>query len=148
MRGFLPVMTPIAIRAGDDPELEAFLAQRIYEFNAAATGYDDGETFTATHRGDAGDVEAGVSGYTWGGCCYVAYLWVAESCRGRGLVGALLDAAEQYAREKRCRLVFLSTHTFQAPTFYARRGYEPVARIEDHPPGHASLFFVKRLDAR
>ena len=141
-------MHEIAVHTGGEPVLEAFLAERIYEYNAAATGYRDGETFTATHRSDAGEVEAGVSGYTWGGCCYVAYLWVAEALRGRGVGGALLDAVEQYAREKRCRLVLLSTHTFQAPTFYAHRGYEPVARIDDHPPGHASLFFVKRLDAR
>jgi GNAT superfamily N-acetyltransferase len=141
-------MTEIAIRTGDDPALETLLAERIYEYNAAATGYHDGETFTAVHRSDAGEVDAGTSGYTWGGCCYVAYLWVAAARRGRGFGSALLDAVERHARAKGCGLVFLSTHSFQAPAFYARRGYELAARIDDHPPGHASLFYVKRLDAR
>jgi GNAT superfamily N-acetyltransferase len=141
-------MTQIAVRTGDAPELEALLARRIYEYNAAATGYHDGETFTAVVRSDSGDVDAGTCGYTWGGCCYVAYLWVAAALRGRGLGSALLDAVERHAREKRCRVVFVSTHSFQAPAFYARGGYEPVARIEDHPPGHASFFYAKRLDTR
>jgi GNAT superfamily N-acetyltransferase len=139
-------MTPIEIHPGDAPELEAFLVQRVYEYNAAATGYHDGETFTASHRGESGEIEAGTSGYTWGGCCYVANLWVTEALRGKGLGSELLRAVERYAREKNCRVVFLSTHSLQAPGFYERHGYTPIARIEDQPLGHASIFYAKRLD--
>lgn len=57
----------------------------------------------------------------------------------------MLRAVESHAREKCCHLVLLSTHTFQAPRFYARLGYEPVAQIEDYPVGHADIFFAKRL---
>lgn len=71
-------MATIAVRVGDAPAFEAFLAQRIYEFNAAATGYHDAELFTAAHESESGTVEAGICGYTWGGCCFVSYLWVAE----------------------------------------------------------------------
>ena len=138
-------MTTIDVHTGDAPGLEAFLVQRIYEYNAAATGYHDGETFTASHQSGSGEIQAGTSGYTWGGCCYVANLWVAEAQRRRGLGTALLTAVECYAREKGCRIVFLSTHSFQAPGFYARHGYEPVARIEDHPIGHASIFYAKHM---
>ena len=139
-------MPAIKIHTGDAPDLEAFLVQRIYEFNAAATGYRDGETFTASHRSDSGEIQAGTSGYTWGGCCYVANLWVIESLRGKGLGSKMLRAIEHYALDKHCRMVLLSTHSFQAPQFYERHGYKPVARIEDHPIGHASIFYAKRLD--
>jgi hypothetical protein len=30
--------------------------------------------------------------------------------------------------------------------FYARMGYEQVARIDDYPVGHADIFYAKRLD--
>jgi len=40
-------MSNIEVRTGDAPQVEAFLAERIYEYNAAATGYHDGESFTA-----------------------------------------------------------------------------------------------------
>lgn len=138
-------MKPIAIRAGDAPGIEAFLAERIYEYNAATTGYRDAESFWAVEE-RAGAIAAGVNGYTWGGCCYVSYLWVSESERGKGVGSELLRAVERHAREKRCRLVLVSSHSFQAPEFYARRGYVRVARIDDHPVGHSSSFYRKRLE--
>ena len=139
-------MSPqIAVRTGDALELEALLAQRIYEYNAAATGCHDAESFSAARTNAAGEVEAGICGYTWCGCCYIAYLWVAEAFRGKGLGTELLDAVEQHARRKRCSLVFVASHSFQAPDFYARNGYGQVARIEDHPVGHSNIFFAKRI---
>jgi ribosomal protein S18 acetylase RimI-like enzyme len=139
-------MTPITIRTGDDLELEAALTQRIYEFNAAATGYHDGESFSAIRRDESGQIEAGVYGYTWGGCCYISHLWVAEPLRRQGIGSELLDAVERHARRKTCRVILVSTHSFQAPAFYAGHGYEQVARIDDHPIDHASIFFAKRLE--
>jgi len=135
----------ITIRTGDAPQLEAFLVERIYEFNAAATGHDDGESFTGIRESSSGDIEAGISGYTWCGCCYISYLWVAESARGRGIGRELMQAVEQHARAKLCRVIFVATHSFQAPQFYARLGFEQVASIADHPVGYSSLFFAKRL---
>ena len=140
-------MTPVAVRTGEAPAVEAFLARRILEYNAAATGYHDAESFFAVEE-DAGTIIAGISGWTWGGCCYVSHLWVSKSSRGRGLGSALLGAVERHAREKRCRLVLVSSHSFQAPEFYVRRGYKRVARIDDHPVGHSSDFYRKRLDAQ
>jgi GNAT superfamily N-acetyltransferase len=141
-------MKPIAVRVGDAPRIEAFLAERIYDHNAAATGYHDAESFTAVQEDASGAMEAGISGYTWGGCCFISYLWVVASSRGRGLGSNLLGAVERHAREKRCRLILVSSHSFQAPEFYVRKGYEPMAHIEDHPVGHSSSFYAKRLERR
>ena len=93
-------MEAIAIRTGDHPKLEALLAQRIYEYNATATGHHDAQSFIATHPGESDHMDAGISGYTWGGCCYVAYLWVAEPLRGKGIGSELLKAAERHALAK------------------------------------------------
>ena len=136
---------PILVTVGDAPEIESYLAQRIYEFNAEATGYFDGEYFSASRRDDSGTIRAGVFGYTWGGCCYVTYLWVDASERRHGHGTALLDAAENHAKAKDCKVVFLATHSFQAPDFYRRRGYKRKAYVQNHPVGHASMVFAKRL---
>ncbi len=53
----------ITVSIGDAPEFEWLLAQRIYEYNAAATGYRDGESFIASYENEAGTIEAGASGY-------------------------------------------------------------------------------------
>ena len=138
-------MSGIILSVGDDPEVEDFLAQRIYEYNAATTGHRDAESYTAVRRGEAGIVVAGACGYTWGRCCYVQYLWVSKALRGLGVGSEVLAAVEDHARSRQCAMVLLSSHTFQAPGFYERRGYRQVARIEGHPAGHAAIHLAKEL---
>lgn len=140
-------ISPITFHAGEVARVEAFLTERIVEFNARATGYFDAASFAATQQDEDGVIRAGISGYTWGGCCYVSYLWIDERDRGRGLGTALLLAAEEHARAKGCVVMFLSSHSFQAPGFYERHGYERQAVIDDHPVGYTSVFLTKRLTA-
>jgi GNAT superfamily N-acetyltransferase len=140
-------LPPITVHSGDCKDLDAFLADRIYEFNARTTGYFDGETFGAVQKDESGAIIGGVSGFTWGGCCFVSHLWVAEEHRGRGLGAALLIAFEKNAIDKRCEIAFLSSHSFQSPGFYKRMGYEEQASIKDYPVGHTDVFFAKRLAA-
>ena len=137
--------SPVIVRVGEAPEIQAFLADRIYRFNSKATGYFDGEDFSATQRDESNAIRAGVCGYTWGGCCYVSYLWVDESVRGRGIGTALLVAVEEHAKSKGCKVVLVATHSFQAPAFYERLGYTQQAVVRDHPVGHAALHFAKQL---
>ena len=137
----------IDIRVGDCRELEEFLSERIYEFNSAATGRFDGESFGAAQRDASGAVLAGISGFTWGGCCFVSYLWVAQEHRGTGLGGALLKVFEKHAADKGCTIAFVSSHSFQSPGFYKKMGYEEQAVINDYPVGHTDVFFAKRLAA-
>jgi GNAT superfamily N-acetyltransferase len=138
-------MDSIDLHADDSGEIDRFLADRIYEFNARATARDDGELFAATRRDAAGAIVAGVSGHTWAGCCYVAHLWVCEPLRARGLGTTLLLAVEAHARAKGCAIVLLSSHSFQSPGFYEKHGYIRQAEIADHPVGHSSIFLAKRL---
>ena len=126
-------------------ELDAFLADRIYEFNSEATGYFDGKLLGGSVRNDVGEVIAGFSGHTWGGCCEISHLWVDADHRGGGLGTALIDAAEAEALRRGCVQVVLTTHSFQAPEFYQRLGYERKCAIRDRPNGHSNIVFVKLL---
>ncbi|MBS0419555.1 MAG: GNAT family N-acetyltransferase [Proteobacteria bacterium] len=129
----------------ESAEIEAFLAERVYEYNARATGYFDGKSFSAVQRNRLGEIKAGISGYTWGGCCFISYLWVDELERGRGLGTRLVEATEEYALSAGCRRMLLATHSFQAPAFYERLGYHKEAVIQEHPSGYTSIFFGKNL---
>ncbi|QBB72030.1 GNAT family N-acetyltransferase [Pseudolysobacter antarcticus] len=130
---------------GQCDELEAFLIERIYEFNSHATGYFDGRLIGGQVRSESGEVIAGFNGHTWGGCCVVSHLWVHESQRGHGLGQTLLQAAEAEASSRGCEQMVLSTHTFQAPAFYERLGYRKEAVISGQPKGHANVTYVKNL---
>jgi GNAT superfamily N-acetyltransferase len=126
-------------------ELDAFLAERIYEFNAQATGLFDGECFAGSIRGATGEIIAAVSGHTWGGTCQVTHLWVGEAQRRNGLGAAPMNAVESEAVRRGCGQVVLWTHSFQAPGFYERLGDKREASIEGYPRGHANVFYSKKL---
>ena len=129
-------------------ELQTFLVGRIYEFNAKATGYFDGMLLGGFVRSDAGEIVAGFDGHTWGGCCELSHIWVQEDHRGRGLGARLLRAAEAEAVARGCVQVVLATHSFQAPGFYERMGYERKYVIEGKPKGHADIIYVKALNGK
>jgi GNAT superfamily N-acetyltransferase len=132
------------IETNPAPEPVQYLEDRLYEFNAGATGITDGEGLAIFVR-DAGHIVGGICGHTWGGYCEIRQFWVAESHRGRGLGGKLLGAAEQEARRRGCSQMFLMTFTFQAPAFYTKRGFETLAAVDDYPRGHQNLLLRKRL---
>ena len=129
----------------DYSKLSAFLAERIYEFNAKATGYFDGRLLGGCIRDGAGDIIAGFSGHTWGGCCELSLLWVHEEHRGQGLGAALIRSVEAEALARGCVQIVLATHTFQAPAFYEHMGYDRKYAIEGRPTGHADVIYVKAL---
>jgi GNAT superfamily N-acetyltransferase len=135
----------IAVGGQWDEDGRAFLAGRIGEFNAAATGVRDGGGVSCVVRDAEGAVVAGLFGWTWGGCLEVESLWVREDRRGRGYGTRLLAAAEAEARARGCTQAVLATHSFQAPGFYGKMGYEVVGVVEDYPVGHRKLHLRKRL---
>src|SRR5262245_60126034 len=133
------------IETNPAPDQVQYLEERIYEFNSRATGITDGGWLAIFVRDDSGRLVAGICGNTWGGCCEIRQFWVEESRRGQGLGTELLAAAEHEARRRGCTQMFLMTFTFQAPTFYAKRGFETLAVVDDYPLGHQNLLMRKRF---
>ena len=125
-------------------ELE-FLEDRLYEHNRQQTGRDDGSLFAFFIRDEHQEIIAGLSGWTWADACEIRTLWVHPCLRGRGHGEALLEAAEQEARLHGCRVILLSSYSFQAPGFYQKHGYDLAWQLDDFPPGHQSCYLVKRL---
>jgi ribosomal protein S18 acetylase RimI-like enzyme len=138
---------PVDFDSEDSDALQAFLAERVYEFNAQTLGRFDGNLLGAAIRGPTGEIMAAISGHTWAGCCQVNYLWVRAEHRGRGLGRRLLFAAEEEAKRRDCANLIVSSHSFQAPGFYERVGYKRHAVVLDHPVGHSNIFYIKALSA-
>jgi ribosomal protein S18 acetylase RimI-like enzyme len=128
-----------------DDAAVAELRQRLVAFNLDVTGYQDYRSLSCFLRDADGELQAGIDGFSWGGYAMVEWLWVAASLRRQGLGGQLMHAAEAEARARGCAVVRVNTHTFQAPGFYRRLGYEEVGYASDTPVGHGEHFFAKRL---
>jgi GNAT superfamily N-acetyltransferase len=122
-----------------------FLEDQLYEFNSAQTGRDDGQLFAFWIRSDQGEILAGLSGWTWADACEIRQLWVHPSWRKQGYGKALLKSAEAEARSRGCKVILITSYSFQAPEFYQKCGYELGWRLNDFPPGHQYCFLVKRL---
>ena len=122
-----------------------FLRERLYEFNVRATGLSDGKFLSLFARAADGTPVAGIFGWTWGGTCYIRYLFVSENMRGRGQGTRLMRAVETEAKSRGCRQIVLETHDFQAPGFYQKLGFTIVGRVDNYPQGHQFLMLVKHL---
>ena len=127
------------------PDFVAELDDRIYEFNVAATGISDGRLLAVSVKDPQGKLIAGLSGHSWGGTCEIKLFWVIENERGSGLGSRLLKTAEAEARARGCDQIVLSTHSFQAPGFYAKFGFVEAGRVYDYPRGHDSIWLRKQL---
>jgi ribosomal protein S18 acetylase RimI-like enzyme len=55
-----------------------------------------------------------------------------------------MQLAEQEARKRGCRGIFLDTMEGQAPGFYRKLGYVEYGRIDNFLPGQNRFFFQKR----
>jgi GNAT superfamily N-acetyltransferase len=136
-----------ALSVGErDEELTQLLSRELTAYNAAALGVDDQRDLSVRATDDDGEVVAGLSGWTWGGCGGINLLWVRPDRRRDGWGGRLLAAAEDEARRRGCTHMVLSSLSVQAPGFYRRHGYAETGRTEGMPGGSVYHHFAKRLD--
>jgi ribosomal protein S18 acetylase RimI-like enzyme len=128
-----------------DVALSGELEDRIYAFNVAQTGIDDGRMLALVVRDAGGRCVAGALGHTWGGTCELKTVWVDEPLRRAGLGRALVLRAIAEAESRGCHQLLLATHSFQAPGFYAKLGFRELFRVSDYPSGHAEIFLLRSL---
>jgi GNAT superfamily N-acetyltransferase len=114
-------------------------------YNLAVTGREEYYPISIFLRDANGEVLGGALGEIWAQWLFVSHLWLAAPLRRNGYGRKLLQAAEDYAVEKGCQNVYLTTFSFQARPFYEKLGYEVFAELADYPPGHTHYFLKKRL---
>src|SRR5262245_22893746 len=87
------------------------------QFNGQKAGPKGHCKFVLRLRDERGALAGGlVSEKVWN-TLYVGLLWVREVDRGRGYGKALMEQAEQLAKEHGCDVMLLNTWSFQAPEF-------------------------------
>ena len=99
-------------------------------------------TFEALDNGERVGTIMGCRLYDW---LYVDYIVVTEASRGEGVGSRLLERAETLARELALEGVALDTFRYQAPAYYATRGYAERMVIPGKTPERDRIYFQKRL---
>ncbi|MCG7503678.1 GNAT family N-acetyltransferase [Mesorhizobium retamae] len=138
-------MVTLTVSTDVDEDIADLIGEGLDEYNIAKGGPYDEEEVWILARDDDGSVLGGLKGhieYSW---MFVDWLWVSTENRKGGLGSQLLGKAEVIAREHGCLGAYLETFSFQAPEFYKRHGFEEFGRIDDYPPGHATIWLKKRF---
>jgi GNAT superfamily N-acetyltransferase len=117
----------------------------LLRFNEARLGPKNDSPVRFVVRGDDGAVLGGLIGVIRWKWLYVSKLWVSDALRGKGYGKKLLQAAEDFARERGCTDVSLDTFEFQAKPFYEKLGYKIFGTLDGYPPGYKQFYLTKRL---
>jgi GNAT superfamily N-acetyltransferase len=131
----------------DNPAPEALdhLKQQIVVFNSKYFELKERYPLLVSIKDDQ-QVIAGISGVTFGNWLMIDYLWVDESCRGKGLGLQLLNQMEEQAIRRGCSKALLDTLAFQAKPFYEKQGYDTVFTMDDYPLNGQRSYMIKDLN--
>jgi GNAT superfamily N-acetyltransferase len=135
----------VTVESAADPADVQRVIDGLRAFNVAHIGEPHQEAVHVFLRDASGAVVGGVIGEIKWKWLYIAKLWVDESLRGKGSGSALMDAAEQRARDRGCTNAYLDTFEYQARPFYEKRGYVLFGTLEGYPPGYRQYFLSKSL---
>jgi GNAT superfamily N-acetyltransferase len=131
-----------------DPALRDAILMPLRAFNESQVGPIKAEPLAIALRDQqSGVITGGLWGTSVAGWLYVDLLVIPEGYRRKGLGTELLQKVEEIARKRGCTGLWLHTGTFQAPRFYEKLGFTAFGTVPDYPPGHATIYYLKRLDA-
>jgi len=131
----------------DKPEESAWgiIGRGIGEYNRRQAGEDNFQRICFALYAPDREIVGGALGEIYWDWFHLDLLWVKEEFRGRGYGDRLLRVAEDEARRRGARNVFLDTFSFQAPKFYKQHGYQVFGELKDFPPGHQRYYLTKQL---
>jgi GNAT superfamily N-acetyltransferase len=131
----------------EKPEEAAWgiIGQGISQYNKQQAGDDKFQRLCFVLHAPDQEVVGGVLGEIYWNWFHLDLLWLKDDLRGHGYGHRLLIAAEDEARQRGAKNVFLDTFSFQAPDFYKKHGYLIFGELQDFPLGHQRYFLTKQL---
>jgi ribosomal protein S18 acetylase RimI-like enzyme len=117
----------------------------LHAANLAAAPLERVRRLASFARLSSGEVVGGAVGRTWGSCCELQQLWVAEGFRRQGVGTQLVREFERRAAERGCETIYLETYSFQSPRLYQSLGYRIALELPGHERGIVKYIMVRRL---
>jgi GNAT superfamily N-acetyltransferase len=117
----------------------------IHNYNEQQAGKTQHKPLCFVLRAPDQKIVGGLIGSTYWNWFYIDLLFAKEELRGLGYGHRLLEHAENEARKRGAKHVYLDTFSFQAPDFYRQHGYQNFGELRDFPAGHQRYFFTNQL---
>ena len=118
----------------------------INQYNIEQAGDDHAQTLCFVLQAPDEEIVGGVIGSTYWNWLHIDLMWLKKEFRGQGYGHRLLLMAEEEARRRGAKNVYLDTFSFQAPDFYKQHGYEQFGELTDFPAGQQRYFLKKHLE--
>jgi len=128
-----------------DDSLWQVVGEGIRNYNLQHAGESGHKELGVVLRAPDQKIVGGLIGATYCDWLHIDLLFVIEELRGHGYGHRLLEIAEDGARKRGAKNVYLDTFSFQAPDFYKKHGYQIFGELKDFPPGHQRYFLTKQL---
>ncbi len=97
------------------------------------------------YEDETGKKLAGLTGNLFGNWLCINYLFVSENLRNQGIGSKIIITAENEARNRGCKYVFVDTFSFQAPAFYEKMGYRCVFSLTNYPYTEERHYYIKEV---
>ncbi len=135
------------IRYMDNPSDAAWgvIGGGIHHYNIAQAGDGHGKMLCFVLEDAQQAIVGGIIGETHWDWLYINLMFLNEALRGLGYGSRLLALAEEEARKRGAKSVYLDTFSFQAPDFYQKHGYTVFGQLDGFPAGHTRFYLTKRL---
>lgn len=121
------------------------IQEGINQFNQEQAGDYNYKKLCFSLRDSEQKIVGGLVGETYWDCFYIELFWISEPYRKGGYGSTILQMAEDEARGRGVKQVFLNTFSFQAPDFYEKHGYRVFGELFGFPPGYKCCFLTKNL---
>lgn len=134
----------IAVEKPDDSVWDV-VGWGLHNYNVRLAGDPQSQQLCFVLRRQKEEIVGGLIGKIHWEWLYIDLLFVKEELRGCGYGHRLLEIAENEARQRGAKHVYLDTFSFQAPEFYKQHGYQVFGELKDFPTGHQRYFLAKHL---
>ncbi|WP_323738759.1 GNAT family N-acetyltransferase [Candidatus Trichorickettsia mobilis] len=114
-------------------------------YNKSKIGSYSRENFVLFVKNQYEDIIAGMRGDILGELCGLHLLWVDQEHRLKGIGKNIINALEEYALSKKCKIIQLDTTEFQAKDFYKKYGYLEIATLDKGFMGYNQYIMRKTL---
>jgi GNAT superfamily N-acetyltransferase len=116
------------------------LNRLIDEYNELQAGKVEYDDFAFVLKAESGEISGGICGTTFFELIYIGIFVVIQDYRGQGFGRMLMDKAIALARERKCRMAYLETMSFQNRGFYLKYGFETAGELKNFPIDGSSKY--------
>lgn len=120
----------------------SYVHEKLREYNARYMRETGDLSF---HITDNGRIVGGIVAEGLGDTLEVAFLYVDEHDRKKGIGRRLLTHVEELAAQKGMKRILLNTYSFQAPGFYKELGYTELLKLSPAFDEFTQSYFIKEL---